>query len=130
MEQISSAVPVEIAERLTPDFFLSDSEQAQLDADQSEALEEIVSDLMLYGQFPGLARNKEERRMSLNEWVADYMDGFEVADFFSRFMCGLMTAEQVEDETKALEKRLREWLKDDELVKVRAREIAFEREDV
>lgn len=129
MEQISSAVPAEMAERLTPDFFLSDSEQAQLDEDQSEALEEIVSDLMLYGQFPGLARNKEERRMSLNEWVADYMDGFEVADFFSRFMCGLMTAEQVEDETKALEKRLREWLKDDELVKVRAREIAFERDE-
>ena len=42
-------------------------------------------------------------------------------------MTATITQEQIEDETKNLEKSLREWLRGEEIVKVRAREIAFER---
>ncbi len=128
--EIASAVPAEVAERLSPDLFLTDAEQVQIDRDEKEALDEIVDDLLLHGQYPGNAKNKDQRKMLLTDWVADYMDGYEVADFFSRFMTATITQEQIEDETKNLEKHLRDWLKGEEIVKQRAREIAFEREDV
>ena len=80
--EISSAVPAEVAERMNIDFFLTDAEQRQIERDEKEALDEIVDDLMFHGQYPASAKNKDERQMLLTDWVADYMDGYEVADFF------------------------------------------------
>lgn len=121
MEQISSAVPAEIAERMN-DMPYTLIEEATDENALESALTELVDDLMTFGQYPWNATGKSNRKADLAEFIADNMDGFDAALALTAHIKG--DVEAAEDADNRLRAMLMDHYRDSELVQWIAREDA------
>lgn len=119
--EISSAVPVETAERIYQNANAwTEAQEAAYEAALESALKSLVDDLMTFGQYPYNAQNKRERKADLAGFIADYADGWEVAVALAAHMTGKeQHSELFADHVRSM---LLDHYRDSELVREIARE--------
>jgi len=129
---VSSAVPAEIAERIS---------DCGIDAApfMDDALDEVIDTIMLFGVYPqprqvwrdGRFHPAAERaQFDLQEWVAENIDPVQLAESYTDFICsaafGVAGEDRRDQQQKAVDKMLRDFLAGSDMVRDKAEEFAAE----
>lgn len=116
------------------DHLHGDEGTTDLDPFMAEALESVVETITLFGQYPQPRKGRFERiQFDLQEWMTEHYDP---ADLANLAMCAVINFGSCFDdrrlkESASLEQRLKDELRDSEIVREKAQELADDaREDV